>query len=368
MTSREPELFGRFPALRSRVPWTPLGSFPTPARRLENLGARRGFSRLFVKRDDLSGVIYGGNKVRKLEFVLADARRRSADPVITFGALGSNHVLATTIYARRLGIRTVGILVPQPVQEYLRRNVRAGQAQGLRFEYVKSRAALLTRMLSVYARHRLSGSRPYLLWMGGSSTLGVLGYVEAGLELAVQVERGVIPEPRYAFVPAGTGGTAAGLMVGLRLAGLKTTAVAVRVIERELTNEHTVAFLARRTHGYLARIDPSIPEARFEAGDVVMLHGFAGSRYARFTRQGVRALELVRELEGLSLEGTYSAKAAAGMFHFLRSSVRTHTPVVFINTHNSAPLGPLTEGGAGPGALPDAIRACLDGPVADVEG
>jgi len=330
---------------------------------MERLGARIGFGNLWVKRDDLSSPVYGGNKVRKLEFTLADARSRSRRTVITFGALGSNHVLATTVHGRRLGLSTVGVFVPQPVQEYLRRNVLCNQAAGCRIEYVRSRSGLAGRTLRLYLAER----HPYLLWMGGSSAPGVLGYVEAGLEIGAQVEAGLMPEPAYAFVPAGTGGTAAGLILGLALAGLRTRAVAVRVLERALVNEHVVALLARRAHALLSRLDPTVPAVRVEAGSVLMLHDHAGSEYARFTAAGQRAVALARDLEGLRLEGTYSGKTLAGMTAFLRDSVHRAAPVLFVDTHNSAPLEPLMEGGAGPEALPLPVREYFTRPVADVE-
>ena len=367
MEVRRPHLFRLHPRLEGRLAWVSLGDLPTPVEPMERLGARIGFGNLWVKRDDLSSPLYGGNKVRKLEFTLADAGLRDRETVVTFGALGSNHVLATTVHGRRLGLSTVGVFVPQPVQEYLRRNVLCNQAAGCQIEYVQSRIALATRALGVYlAKHR-SGRHPTFLWMGGSSRLGVLGYVEAALEIAAQVEAGLLPEPAYAFVPAGTGGTLAGLHLGLALAGLRTRACGVRVLERTLVNEHVVALMARRANDLLSRLDPSVPAVAVEAGDVLVLHDHAGSQYARFTRGGLEAVSLARDLEGLHLEGTYSGKALAGMMAFLRASAARHAPVLFIDTHNSAPLEPLMEGGAGPGALPAPVREYFTRPVADVE-
>ncbi len=364
---RRPHLFRLHPRLEGRIAWVRLGDLPTPVSPMPRLGAHVGFPGLWVKRDDLSSPTYGGNKVRKLEFTLADAVRRGRRTVITFGALGSNHVLATTVHGRSLGLRTVGVLVPQPVQEYLRTNVLCNQAAGCQIEYVDGRAGLLTRTAHVLISEHLAGQRPTLLWMGGSSTLGVLGYVEAGLEIAAQVEAGLMPEPAYAFVPAGTGGTLAGLHLGLALAGLRTRAVGVRVLERTLVNEHVVALLARRAHALLARLDPSVPEVRVDPGNVLMLHGHAGSQYARFTSSGLEAAALAADLEGLRLEGTYSGKALAGMMAFLRASVRRATPVLFVDTHNSAPLEPLMRCGPGPEALPGPVREYFTRPIADVE-
>jgi D-cysteine desulfhydrase len=330
---------------------------------MEDLGERIGCRDLYVKRDDLSGAEYGGNKVRKLEFTLADVERLGRDTVITFGALGSNHVLATTLYGRKHGIRTVGVFVPQPVQEYLRTNVLCNHALGCRIEYVQGRLSLASRIARLYMARWMRSSRPYFLWMGGSTTLGVLGYVNAALELASQVDEGLLPEPDLVFVPAGTGGTMAGLLLGLKLAGLRTTPVGVRVLDRDLVNEGSVAAMAWRSLRYLRRRDPALPEVAIRAEDVVMIHDQFGGGYARFTPDCTSAIRTARDLEGLRLEGTYSGKAMAGMMDFMRTLGATHSVAVFVNTHNSVDLGPLASRCAGPHVLPEAVQGYFSGPV-----
>src|SRR4030042_5011600 len=121
MAENLPELFQQYPKLKA-IPWVSLGQFPTPVEPMARLGERLGFQRLWVKRDDLSGPRYGGNKVRKLEFLLADAQAQGRDAVLTLGAAGSNHCLATAVYAQELGLKSIAVFVPQPVQEYVRQN------------------------------------------------------------------------------------------------------------------------------------------------------------------------------------------------------------------------------------------------------
>ena len=116
-------LFEHYHLLAHKLPYVSLGEFPTPVQKLNQLGRQLGLDNLFIKRDDLSGKVYGGNKIRKLEFLLGDALRIGAKEVLTFGSAGSNHALATAIYARQLGLKSISMLVPQPNAHYVRRNL-----------------------------------------------------------------------------------------------------------------------------------------------------------------------------------------------------------------------------------------------------
>src|SRR4030042_5456359 len=135
MAENLPELFQQYPKLKA-IPWVSLGQFPTPVEPMAKRGESLGFKRLWVKRDDFSGVRYGGNKVRKLEFLLADAQAQGRDAVLTLGAVGSNHVLATALYAQELGLKSFAVFVPQPVQEYARKNLLCDHALGLKMHYL----------------------------------------------------------------------------------------------------------------------------------------------------------------------------------------------------------------------------------------
>jgi D-cysteine desulfhydrase len=334
---------------------------------MEKLGEHLGCDNLWVKRDDLSGELYGGNKVRKLEFTLADALARRRNPVITFGAVGSNHVLATTIYAKKLGLNTIGVFAPQPVQENLRANILCNCHQGCRIEYAASMEGALVKFARVYAREWVKNrKRPYLLWIGGSNTLGTLGYVECALELASQVAAGLMPEPQYIFPPAGRVASLAGLRRGLPRAGREPTAVGVRVSDRLFASERVAAVMANRALSFLRRQDPGMPEVRVDPGEVFMLHDYFGAGYAHYTVKGVEAMELVAELEGMKLEGTYSGKAMAGFLDFMRARARRRTVALFINTYNSRPLTPLLAECPGPEILPAEIQEYFHREVAPV--
>ena len=123
-------LFEQYPLLREKLAYVPLGEFPTPVQKLETLGAELGISQLYIKRDDLSGKLYGGNKPRQLEFILGQVLRSKAREVMTFGGAGSNHALATAIYARQVGVKSISMLMPQPNAQYVRRNLLMSQYCG----------------------------------------------------------------------------------------------------------------------------------------------------------------------------------------------------------------------------------------------
>jgi 1-aminocyclopropane-1-carboxylate deaminase/D-cysteine desulfhydrase-like pyridoxal-dependent ACC family enzyme len=357
-----PWLFRRWPGLRGRLPWTSLGDFPTPVARLAATGERLGHPRLYVKRDDLSGRPYGGNKVRKLEFTLADARARGCDTVVTFGAAGSNHVLATTVHGRRLGLRTVAVLADQAPQAYVRRNLLADQGQGL--EPIPARGPLdaALRGFVAWARLRATGARPCLLPPGGSSVVGTLGYVEAALEIEAQVRAGLLPAPELVVVPAGTCGTLAGLVAGLALTDLPTRVVGVRVYGRSGANPTIVRRLAGGALALLHALDAAVPTPDLGPERFVLRDDWFGPGYARFTPEGEAAVRLAAELEGLALEGTYSGKAFAAFLDLMSAPARRDRPALFVATHNSQPLGPLQDGAAGPAALPGRLARYFELP------
>jgi len=334
-----PVLFEVSRQLRRRLPWTSLGEFPTPVKKLERLGREAGLGNLYVKRDDLSSPYYGGNKVRKLEFLLADAHRRHAPRVITVGGIGSNHALATTIHGRRVGLPATLLLVDQPPSSAARRNVLLDRLHGARL--VKSSSAGLPLAA---LRARLVGLRvrppalPYWIPLGGSSPLGTVGFVNGAFELKRQVEEGLLPEPDVIYVASGSMGTAAGLHLGCRLAGLKTRVIGVRVTPTWLCTARKTAALVNRTSAFLCRCDPALPRVTARAEAVTVLDDYFGREYGLFTEEGMRAVRMMRGLEGIQLEGTYTGKALAGALDQSRREVREDSTILFWNTYNSVDL------------------------------
>ncbi|MBW2701896.1 MAG: pyridoxal-phosphate dependent enzyme [Deltaproteobacteria bacterium] len=311
-----------------------LADLPTPVEKMSNLGRHLGHDSLYVKRDDLSSGLYGGNKVRKLEFLLAEALDQSSPTLVTMGGIGSNHLLATALHGRAQGLRTVGVVFPQPITEHVRRNLAAFKGAGVELVFLPHKYALPAGVAWTLARLTLrEGRRPLLIPGGGSSPLGALGFVYAGLELAEQVRDGLLPEPRKIFLPYGTGGTAVGLALGLQLAGLNSQVVAVRVIDRLLANRPRMLIFAKAVKWLLARRGIQVPG---QAGTNLQIdHGQIGPGYGYGTAAAEQARLLLEAQEGLETETTYTAKAAAA---FIDEARRTKLPMLLWHTLNSADI------------------------------
>ena len=337
-----PLLFAECPALRNRVQWSELGEYPTPVEKLEGLCRSEGIRELYIKRDDLSSPHYGGNKVRKLEYLLALAVSRGHKATITFGAAGSNHVLATVIHARRVGIRTIAVLVPQPNAAYVRKNLLLDYVHGAQFVLARSVAtvplAFAKGMIAGYDRE--NRMFPFIIPPGGTSLPGCLGYVDAALEIRRQVDEGLLPEPEFIFVTYGSGGTAAGLIVGAQLTGLRGRVIPVRVVEKVACNRLHLAWHVNRTVRFLKRNCPTATVWGVRPGDITLIDNFAGKHYARFTEEGMDAVDKARALDGVKLEGTYTGKTLAAALDFIKTHGTGERPALFLNTYSSADLYP----------------------------
>jgi 1-aminocyclopropane-1-carboxylate deaminase/D-cysteine desulfhydrase-like pyridoxal-dependent ACC family enzyme len=336
-------LFEEYPLLREKLAYVALGEFPTPVRKLERFGAELGISQLYIKRDDLSGKVYGGNKPRKLEFILGNALRSGAREVIAFGGAGSNHALATAIYARQVGLKSISMLMPQPNAQYVRRNLLMSHYCGAELyscgaELESVRNTPLVYLATTYQLLRCKlkkGDFPQLIPPGGSSSLGVTGFVNAALELKKQISNGEMPEPEYVYVACGTMGTAAGLTLGLRAAKLNSRVVSVRVTSEKFVNIRGMIKLINKTSSLLHSLDASFPRFEFFAGDIDIRHDCFGKRYALFTKQGMEAVSLMREYEGIKLDGTYTGKTLAALISDAKSGRLRDKAVLFWNTLNS---------------------------------
>lgn len=334
-----PPLFRSHPALQAHLPHVALGKFPTPVEKQNSLGTTLGMNELYVKRDDRTGEIYGGNKVRKLEFLLGDALRRHAREVVTFVYAGSNHALATAIYAHRLGLRSTSMLLPQVNAHYVRRNLLAGLYAGAKLLHYRSKTSLSCAVIGRVVRSRLrTGVPPVFIPAGGTCPLGIIGYVNAAFELKEQIRNGTCPEPDVIYVALGSMGTAAGLILGLKAAGLESRVVAVRVIEERVAPASRLLSLIDQTRQYLQTLDTSFPDVRFSRDDLIIRNDFLGEGYAWFTAASVRAAKLLQDQAGIEANGTYTAKAFAAVVHDARQRLLNDKTVLFWNTYNSRPF------------------------------
>ncbi len=291
-----------------------LGDAPTPVR---DAGVLR--PGLWIKDEGAIHREYGGNKVRKLEFLLHGAGER----VVTMGAAGSHHVLATAVHASRLGHRVEAMAFPRPETPHARQVLRAATARATLHvardyeEVMQSFERLAVGATSFPA--------------GGSSPLGTLGWVLAGLELAEQVSRGELPEPRRVYCPLGTAGTVLGAAIGLRLGGLRSRVVAVRVVPAEWLTREKIAALADEVLGLLGLRGVSANDLAIEFDDARL-----GAGYGEPTAEGIEAIARGAEA-GLRLEPTYTGKTVAAALE----ADASHGPDLYWQTHSTVPLEPL---------------------------
>ena len=341
------------------LPIVSLGAFPTPVHRLKHLGKALHHDSLWVKRDDVSGDPYGGNKIRKLELLLGQALCRGATAVATVGALGSNHVLATAVCASRVGLGSTAVTFPRPMSRAVIRTVLATATQGCRLIHLPSPALVPLAVATLRGTASLRGER--LCWIagGGSSALGTVGYVLAALELAEQVRAGELPEPAWLYVALGSGGTAAGLLAGLRIAGLGTRVRAVRVVPAMIIGARRTAALANAALELLAAAGWAHGAAPLRAADVEVIGDQLGDGYGHSTRASSAAVRLLRDAEQLACEETYTGKALAALVTDLGSGrIAPGDAALFWNTYSSRDIEALIAPGAHTG-LPAAVRRAL---------
>lgn len=351
-------LSDRFRGLR-KIPHIPLAELPTAVEPLERLSQRAG-AEIWIKRDDRTSPRYGGNKVRKLEYVLGEVRKGEADTIVTAGAAGSHHVVACGLFGGEQGLKVHAVMTPQRFTSHVEENLRASLALGVEVHPAPSAPRALATLARVTASLRLRGRRPFVVPPGGSDLAGIVGYVEAGIELARQLEAGVCPEPDAIFVALGSGGTAAGLAVGLAATGVTAKVVGVRVVPALFTRRARVMRMIDRTVAHLRQLDERFPEvASIARGLLEIDAGELGDGYGEPTAGAENASRLMRELGGPALDGTYTAKAFAGLLRHA-SGERRGQRMLFIHTLSSAPLGPLV--GERPPPLPGGLQSLLRRP------
>ena len=324
-----------FPALK--VAHISLCKLPTPVQKLENLSRELG-TNLFVKRDDMTGgECYGGNKPRKLEFELARALCHRAKSIITFGCAGSNHAVATSEYARKLGLKPVCMLKPQANSYVVQKNLRMHLANGTELHYSPNNDVRKIATISTWLDLMNNGQQPYVIPTGGSTPLGALGFVNAAFELKEQIDAGLIPMPDYIYVPCGSCATTVGLLLGCKAAGLTSKIMAIAVEPEEEPQEFktNITKLFKATNELLNKVTNNtfpILEINPEK-DIEINLNFTGPEYAVFTPEGIAARELLKNTETITIDGTYTCKAFAALLADIKSKKSANKTVLFWNTY-----------------------------------
>ena len=305
-----------------------LAHLPTPLEPLERLSRELGGPRIWVKRDDLTGLAGGGNKTRKLEFLLGDARNLGADTVMTAGAVQSNHARQTAAACARLGLGCELFLkesAPGRGESYGRSgNVLLDRILGARVHILPDTSNPETAMEERAEALRREGRRPYAIPVGGSNAVGALGYVECARELSAQAVRLGLGIDAVIHASA-SHGTQAGLAVGLAINGAEARLLGVSVSGSAPQAEANIERIAAATCN---RLGSPQRFAKIEVDD-----RFVGKGYGIPTPEGLAAIRLLARLEGLLLDPVYTGKAMAGLVAMIRERrFSDEQNVVFLHT------------------------------------
>jgi len=317
-------------------PRTKLCQTPTPLELLPRLTKALGGPQIWMKRDDLTGMGLGGNKVRKLEFLVGDALAKGADHLVTQGAVQSNHVRQTAAVAAKLGLACTAVLehrIETNDSAYLNSgNVLLDRLLGCRLEYRVGGADMQAAIEEVGARLASEGARPYLIPGGGSNAIGALGYAAAALELVNQANEQGLRIDRLVHA-TGSAGTQAGLVAGLHALSSPISVLGIGVRQPKEKQELNVLRLARATAAHLG-VDRPIPASAVEANC-----DYVGAGYGMPTPGMAEAVQTLARLEGVFLDPVYSGKGMAGLIDLIRKGVFTaDETVVFLHTGGSSGL------------------------------
>lgn len=308
-------------------PRFPLALLPTPLVEAPRLSQVLNGPRLFFKRDDLTGFGFGGNKIRGLEYYLADALTQKSDVIVTGAGPQSNHIRATAAAARVTGLDVVAVMHDSRPAD-TRGNLLLDELLGveLRFTNDSNRALVDVKIEEVAAELRQAGRRPYVIPRGGASALGALGYVECVSELEAQFKAMAI-RPDRLVLATGACGTQAGLVAGAKIYGASYSVLGITVSRLATECLERIAHIADGAAKLAGQ------EIELKTGDALVQEGFIGPGYGIPTPEGNQAIQLVARTEGIFLDPTYTGKAMAGLMAEIRAGRLTKDAgVVFLHT------------------------------------
>lgn len=315
------------------LPRTRLARLDTPLEELNRLSAELGGPRLLMKRDDLIGLALGGNKVRKLEFLIGEALTRGADVLVTAGGAQSNHCRLTAAAAVKAGLGCHLVLAGKP-PESANGNVLLDQLFGAYLHWCE-RAEREATLEAVAEQLRDRGRRPYVIPVGGSNEVGTVGYVRAMFELKQQLARDGIKADRV-VVASSSGGTQAGLVLGAKLAGFAGEILGISIDQTKIGEDAFPPVLARIAAATAKRIDES---CSFQDRDFVLNCDYLGAGYAIPGESEKEAIEITSRLEGILLGPVYTGRAMGGLIDLIRKGrIGKQETVVFWHTGGTPEL------------------------------
>jgi L-cysteate sulfo-lyase len=322
--------------LLSRFPRIKLAHLPTPLEYLPRLTEHLGGPGIYVKRDDCTGLASGGNKTRKLEFLIADALEQGADTVITQGAVQSNHARQTAAAAATHGLGCELLFenrIANPSNDYLNSgNVLLDRIFGANTHHYPGGSDMNAAMEERAQQLRDEGLKPYVIPGGGSNPIGALGYVNCALELLHQANEQQL-QVNHIIHATGSAGTQAGLVAGLRATHSRVPVLGIGVNAAQEAQEQKVYELAVETAEYIGA------GGCVQRSDVVANCDYVGPGYGVPTEGMREALLLLARLEGLLFDPVYSGKALAGMIDLAQGGhFASGDTIVFIHTGGSVGL------------------------------
>lgn len=319
--------------LNARFPRVRIANLPTPLEEAPRFSQAVGGGRILIKRDDLTGLAFGGNKTRKLEWLIGAARAEQADCLITLGAGQSNHCRQTVAAAAKVGLDCFLVLYP-PFHGEGQGNLLLDDLLGAQIVRADSRApGVVDRVTDdLTARLRSEGRKPYLVPVGGSTPVGALGYVLCAVELQDQlVERGV--DVSRVYFSSGSAGTQSGLVVGARGLDAGWRLVGVSPGGKGIDVARHVAQVSNGTAELLGLPDRFVPD------DILVDDRYTGPAYGTITPACVEAIRMLARTEGILLDPVYAGKAMAGLIDQVRrGEVGRDETVVFIHTGGTPAL------------------------------
>jgi L-cysteate sulfo-lyase len=323
------------PKKLSEFPSVPLCHQPTPLEFMPRMSESLGGPRLWIKRDDCTGLATGGNKTRKLEFLIADAIEKDADMVVTQGAVQSNHVRQTAAAACKFGLDCHALLerrVPGREDDYeTTGNVLFAQMFGTSLEFRPAGLDMNAEALAVTEKLAAAGRKPYFIPGGGSNETGALGYVSCAYELLDQIKANNL-DVGWIVLATGSTGTHAGMLAGLHAARSTIPVMGISVRQPEDKQIAAVHKLAVLTASKLTNMPLGVEK-------VIVDDGYVGAGYGQPTQGTLDAINLIARREGLLFDPVYSGKGLAGMIGLVgQNFFESDKDVIFLHTGGAAAL------------------------------
>jgi L-cysteate sulfo-lyase len=308
------------------LPREQLAFLPTPLHRLRNLGNSLGLDELWIKRDDQTGLSFGGNKVRKLEFVLGDARKNKADTIVTVGGIQSNHCRQTAAACAAAGFRCILLLGGTEPENYTG-NLLLDKMLGaeLKFYADDSVLTLNARLDEVTETLRDLGLNPYAVPAGAEMPIGTIPYAVAMEELHLQTQKERF-SPQNILVATGTGGTLAGLILGAHMLELDVNIIGISVLSDAETTE-------KRVESLINRIIDDYPEVKAFEPKINIDDSFMGEGYGILSSTVKTSLDMFAKMDGIILDPVYTAKAGVALMRMaLNRDITADSHTVFWHT------------------------------------